>query len=82
MWCGASASHSPRPRPAIRTGWTTFHSGASTTATRRKTGTRVYFREHAIFVAERPLGGTAWTPRLRIDVPKSTELLALNPGWH
>lgn len=42
----------------------------------------VYFRDRTIFVAERALGVGAWTPRLRIDVPKSTQLLALNPGWH
>lgn len=42
----------------------------------------VYERDRSLLVAEKGLTETTWTPRLRIDAPKSTELIAIDPGWH
>ncbi|HSD87445.1 MAG TPA: hypothetical protein VLB44_08015 [Kofleriaceae bacterium] len=42
----------------------------------------VYTSKHAIFVAEKLVTESAWTPRLRIDAPRATELVAMDPGWH
>jgi hypothetical protein len=37
---------------------------------------------HALFVADKRMTETQWTPRLRVDMPRSTEIVAVNPGWH
>lgn len=42
----------------------------------------VYRAGTAILVAEKPVTAERWTPRLRIDAPHMTELVAMNPGWH
>jgi hypothetical protein len=42
----------------------------------------VFARERAIFVADKRVTATRWTPQLRIELPHATEIIAINPGWH
>ena len=42
----------------------------------------VYTRGKAIFVAEKLVTATTWTPSMRIDAPKAGAFVAMDPGWH
>ncbi len=42
----------------------------------------VYQTKQTIFVAEKLVTEKLWTPRLRIDAPRATEIVPIHPGWH
>jgi hypothetical protein len=42
----------------------------------------VYKTKRTIYVAEKLVTDTEWTPRLRIDAPRASEIVPINPGWH
>jgi hypothetical protein len=42
----------------------------------------VYTHQRSIFVAEKLVSETTWTPSLRLDAPRAKKLGAINPGWH
>ena len=42
----------------------------------------VYTNKRTILVAVKRVDASTWTPLMRIDVPKASELVAMNPGWH
>jgi hypothetical protein len=42
----------------------------------------VYTHQRSIFVADKLVSETTWTPRLRLDAPRAKKLGAINPGWH
>jgi hypothetical protein len=42
----------------------------------------VYVVGRTVFVAERLLGTAAWTPRLRLELPRAKEIVGIDPGWH
>lgn len=42
----------------------------------------VYTANRTIFVADKLVTERAWIPKLRIEAPDATEIVAIHPGWH
>ncbi len=42
----------------------------------------VYKVKQTIYVAEKLVTDAQWTPRLRIDAPRASEIVPIHPGWH